>query len=309
MALDQLEPGSEIRRVDLHDSLGGRRQGGISPSRGSDNVFVFTEPAKGLLHGYLYDGWRDDELFHYTGEGQFGDQQMTQGNRAVRDHVAEGRELHVFEVRAGLAKYLGEFEYVDHHTADAPESGGGPIRSVIVFRLRPKSTPAQPPTPSAADLLGTDPVKEVPVEQHLTERMLIEPTRETYEAERREQKLVWSFLQDATSRGHQICRLQFRPTGEPAPIFCDLFDKTSHTIIEAKGSIARPSFRMAIGQLADYARLLDMPPSKAILVPHEPRDDLLRLASVEGISVIWPTEDGFVTTDSDGKVAPLTRSA
>lgn len=61
-----------------------------------------------MVHGYLYDGWRDDRLFHHTGEGQVGDQLMAQGNRAVRDHQEEGRELHVFEVSGGEATYVGE---------------------------------------------------------------------------------------------------------------------------------------------------------------------------------------------------------
>src|SRR3954447_1369899 len=130
-------PGSMIKRTDLHQLYGGRRQGGISPSKQSPNVFLFTDRARGVLDGYIYDGQRDDGLYHYTGEGQLGDQRMVQGNRAIRDHKEEGRELHVFEANAGEATYLGQFEYVDHYLADAPETGERSIRSVIVFRLRP----------------------------------------------------------------------------------------------------------------------------------------------------------------------------
>lgn len=63
-------------------------------------------------------------------------------------------------------------------------------------------------------------------------------------------------------QGHEICRLQFRPESEPAPIFCGLFDKTADTIFEAKGSVARSAFRLAVGQLADYSRLIDPAPKK-----------------------------------------------
>ena len=68
---------------------------------------------------------------------------------------------------------------------------------------------------------------------------------------------------------------------------------TTNTIVEAKGSIARPAFRMAIGQLADYARLVEPTPVRAILVPQKPRADLLRLAKREGITVIWSDDVGF----------------
>src|SRR5215831_19006176 len=91
-----LEPGKTIKRSALHRRYGGREQGGISPSRRSSNVFLFTDPKRGERHGYIYDGMRDDDLYDYTGEGQSGNQQMIQGNRAIRDHQLEGRELHLF---------------------------------------------------------------------------------------------------------------------------------------------------------------------------------------------------------------------
>lgn len=286
-----ISPGEQIKRTALHDRYGGRRQGGISPSKQSSNVFLFADQARGVLHGYIYDGLREDGFYHYTGEGQLGDQRMVQGNRAIRDHRDEGRDLHLFDASSGAATYVGEFEYVDHYTADAPETGNGEIRSVIVFRLRELSGAPVPHT-SRLDGLGSDVRMEVPVEQHLTERTLIEPNREPYEAERREQQLVRALMAALVAEGHDVCRLQLRPKGEPAALFCDLFDRTTNTLVEAKGSISRPAFRMAIGQLADYARLVDPAPQKAILLPEEPRADLLRLADSEGISVIWPDDNG-----------------
>ena len=85
-----LVPGQTIKRSELQDRYGGRRQGGISPSKQTPNVFLFTDQARGAIHGYIYDGQSDDGLYHYTGEGQAGDQRMVQGNRAIRDHRAEG---------------------------------------------------------------------------------------------------------------------------------------------------------------------------------------------------------------------------
>jgi len=290
-----MAPGDKIKRTELHRRFGGRRQGGISPSKQSANVFLFTDEARGVLHGYIYDGQREDGLYHYTGEGQRGDQRMAQGNRAIRDHAEEGRELHLFNASGGTVSYMGQFEYVDHYTADAPETDEGEIRSVIVFRLRRLKGSAGATT-SPIDVLGTARQKAVPVEQHLTERMLIEPNREPYEAERREQKLVRELMASLISEGHEVCRLQLRPDDEPAQLFCDLFDATTNTLVEAKGSISRSAVRMAVGQLADYARLVSPTPNKAILLPDKPRPDLLRLAESQKIAVIWPDDDGFTTT-------------
>lgn len=293
----ELQPSQTIKRTELHRRYGGRRQGGISPSKQSANVFLFTDQKRGALHGYIYDGAnQDDGLYHYTGEGQFEDQRMVQGNRAIRDHREEGRELHLFDAGAGEATYLGEFEYVDHYSADAPETNDGPTRSVIVFRLRQLSGNAPRATSRAEPLRGGS-AEEIPVERQLTERMLIEPNREPYVAERREQALVIKLMASLRAQGHQVCRLLLRPEGEAAPLLCDLYDRTSNTLIEAKSSVARPAFRMAIGQLADYGRLVDPAAQKMILVPQEPRPDLLSLAASQGIGVTWPDgEDTFATT-------------
>src|SRR5690242_11811043 len=105
-----LQPGERIRRAELHRLHGGRRQGGISPSRHTDNVFIISAP-EGEAYGYIYDGWSDqDDLYHYTGEGQVGDQQMVQGNRAIRDHENPGRDrrdLHLFLAHGTELEYVG----------------------------------------------------------------------------------------------------------------------------------------------------------------------------------------------------------
>jgi hypothetical protein len=292
-----VKPGSSIKRTRLHERYGGRRQGGISPSAKTPNVFLFTDPIRGARHGYIYDGQGDDGFYYYTGEGQSGDQRMIQGNRAIKDHKQEARELHLFDVSAGTATYLGQFEYVDHKSADAPATRSREQRKVIVFRLQRLSGDLPLP-PAKVAQFSEDLVKVVPIEQHMTERMVIEPNREPYEAERREQPLVLELMAFLRDQGHQVDRLQLRPDGEPAPLFCDLYDSTTNTVVEAKGSVSRNSIRMAVGQLADYSRLVNPPPARLILVPEQPRPDLIALAKSQGIDVTWPNGDGgFVSTN------------
>lgn len=282
-----LLPGSHLRRTELHERYGGRRQGGISPSKQSDNVFVITAPARGETYGYIYDGRSDDGLFHYTGEGQYGDQQMTQGNRAIRDHEAEGRELHVFEAHGTELEYIGRFRYRDDYQADAPEAGDQRgLRKVIVFRLEQVAGTDRGPVRHRLERLPHERVVRIPVEQQLTERTLVDPRPQEYEAERREQQLVRRFAGSLEATGIRVCRLQLWPEGEAAPLFCDLYDIDTNTIYEAKGSVTRPAIRMAIGQLADYSRFLDPAAQKALLLPEEPRQDLVRLAVAEGISIV-----------------------
>jgi len=86
-----LNPGDKILRRDLHHQYGGRRQGGIGPSTLTANVLIFSEPLVGKKYGYDFDGWKADGCYHYTGEGQYGDQEMKSGNAAILRHKQEGR--------------------------------------------------------------------------------------------------------------------------------------------------------------------------------------------------------------------------
>jgi hypothetical protein len=134
-----LRPGDRIRRTELHTRYGGSGQSGISPSRTTPNILVFTDPRSGERHGY-FDQWAPDDSFHYTGEGQRGDQTMTRGNLAIRSHRADGRALRVFQGAAGTVQYVGQFvidELEPFTITTAPSTNDGPARQVIRFHLLP----------------------------------------------------------------------------------------------------------------------------------------------------------------------------
>lgn len=301
-----LRPNQQIRRKDLHSRFGGQWQGGISPSAQSPNVFVFYDPKTGEQHGY-YDEWRADGCLHYTGEGRYGDQEMKAGNAAILNHKAQGRALRVFQGAGGTVTYVGEFELDDvepFQRADAPETDDGPIRQVLVFRLRPLDF--EPPEPSSkldAVLVGPSRV-DVPIERLETEKAFINPSREPYEAERREQKLVRELEKHLIALGHTVNRQRLLPPGEARPIITDLFDVTTGMLVEAKGTVERNAIRMAIGQICDYKRLF--PPGEvqhvAALFPSEPRADLCDLLSEQGIVVIHPLNNGFEDSTGGGLV-------
>ncbi len=249
------------------------------------------------MHGY-FDGWKSDGCFHYTGEGQLGDQEMRQGNAAILNHQSQGRALRVFEGTGGTVKYIGEFRLnidAPWYETDAPETGGGPIRKVIVFRLKPVDSKPLVPAPDELSVASGDEAAEIPIEQSDTERVIVDPDRKLYTAERREGRLVEAYRDHLLSIGHSVCRNRIKPEGELKPIYTDLYDRTDNMLVEAKGSVTREAIRMAIGQLADYERFLP-DPICAILVPSKPRSDLMRLASHEGIKVIWQVGSGFKST-------------
>src|SRR5262245_31030242 len=173
MAEWALHPGEVIKRTELHRRYGGRRQGGIAPSRGSSNVLTFTGPA-GHQYGY-FDGWHDDGCFHYTGEGQEGDQQLRQGNRALANHRRNGNAVRLFRGVRGKVAYVGELETAQrdpHYTTDAPDINHE-VRKVIVFRLQPIGPIKGDGLPTAAEEWKPETAKP--------DYMLIEPENRTVE--------------------------------------------------------------------------------------------------------------------------------
>lgn len=291
-----LEPGTTVERVALQAEYGGRTQGGIGPSRKTPNVLIFSDPVSGERHGY-YDGWVDG-CFHYTGEGQYGDQQMKSGNASILNHAAEGRALRVFEGARGTVTYVDEFELDEekpYYWTDAQETGDGPRRQVVVFRLRPQNTEPGKPNMKLAAVLDGPLSEDVPIEQQQTERAFVTPNHEPYEAERREQRLVLELEEFLRRRGHEVSRKRIVPPGEARPLFTDLYDATTGTLVEAKGTVERNAIRMAIGQLADYKRFVEggKPRHLAVLIPSRPRPDLEELLASQEIELIYPHGDGF----------------
>ncbi|MFF9218134.1 restriction endonuclease [Streptomyces viridosporus] len=294
-----LEPGDVIERKQLHAKYGGRTQGGIGPSAKTPNVMIFTDPIAGEKHGY-YDGWMPDGLFHYSGEGQYGDQRMLSGNASILNHKAEDRALRVFQGARGRVTYLGEFEVEGWYEADAPETGDGPLRKVIVFKLRPVDTAPQAPGTRLGRLLASQvtTVTQIDIEQHETEKSFVQPNQEPYEAERREGKLVRQFSDYLRLKGHPAVRHRILPQGETRPLLTDLYVPSLGLLVEAKGSVTRENVRMAIGQLADYGRFMDAP-RRAILVPSRPRQDLVELVTSVGQAFIWPENKDYSSTDPE----------
>jgi hypothetical protein len=135
-------------------------------------------------------------------------------------------------------------------------------------------------------------VKLVPVEEQYTERAFVEPGREPYEAERRESKLVQAFCQYLRSKGYEVKRLQVLPAGEVKPVFSDLYVPEIPLLVEAKGTVERGSIRMALGQLLDYKRFVEQARC-AILVPSQPRPDIVKLVRSAGVELYWPEDTSF----------------
>jgi len=129
--------GQTYVRRDLQSQYGGQAQGGISTPAKQPFILLFTGE-QGEQYGYR-DGWTEDGVFLYTGEGQVGDMTFARGNLAILQHADEGKDLHLFKyVGRGTVQYVGQMVCTGYQEREAPDRTGM-SRKVIVFELTPVS--------------------------------------------------------------------------------------------------------------------------------------------------------------------------
>jgi 5-methylcytosine-specific restriction protein A len=123
------------RRDDIHALFGGQRQGGICTPSGAPYIFLFTGES-GEQYGYGWDGWNEDGVYLYTGEGQVGDMQFVRGNKAIRAHLEDGKDLLMFEIlgKGKGVRFVGYFACASWEVRTGPDLKGN-NREVIIFHL------------------------------------------------------------------------------------------------------------------------------------------------------------------------------
>ncbi|MGY0024284.1 restriction endonuclease [Streptomyces sp. YJ-C3] len=293
--ISRLAVGDAVRRVHLHEQYGGNRQTGISYPKSEPYIFLFTNHSRGQQYGYN-DGWGNDGLYHYCGEGKSDDQTMTLGNKEILEHAKNGRAIYLFEyIKRGVTELRGEFELDKDRPWYLAESRGenGVMRTVIMFRLVPRFTPQSHEPHLAHTPIAQSTAEDIALETHRTEQSALPELRLPSPAIRRESPLVHAYGAHLRARGHRVGRKRLYPAGEVNALLTDLFDYTSNTLVEAKGTTTREAVRMAIGQLYDYRRFISPVPTLAILTPGRPRKDLRDLCAAMSIHSIWREGDEF----------------
>jgi 5-methylcytosine-specific restriction protein A len=126
-------PNEIYKRRDLHELLGGQRQGGISTPSGQPFIMLFTGD-QGQQCGYQA-GWSEDQVYLYTGVGKRGDMSFDRGNAAILEHAANGKDIYLFENEGnGYVRYVGEMICAGFREVRGPDVDGND-RRLIVFEL------------------------------------------------------------------------------------------------------------------------------------------------------------------------------
>ena len=231
MPMWPLSIGQRIKRTDLHRQFGGSCHAGISPSARTPNLFLFTEPGLAGQHGYV-DSWHEDGCFHFTGAGQRGNQQFVSGNRAILTSCSDGRALRVFQGTGGHVEYRGLFVLDPNRPffrKATLATCAGPLRSTIIFRLRPVDglceRPTRRPVVDEQATVSTVSFEDTHTERPMSNSPLDEPVKSA---------LIRRFKDFMQNVGHTVERFRITPAGEVSPIFTDAYVRDQKILVEAK---------------------------------------------------------------------------
>ncbi|MEV7415807.1 hypothetical protein [Streptomyces sp. NPDC089919] len=323
-----LVPGVITTRKAVAEAYGGSLYSGIVPSKTSQMVFVYSDPAVGEKFGYTFDGQAEDDefgtLYLYTGAGPVGDQEFIRGNKTLLDTVTNGHPIHLFVAHGRVPgtqetrqRYIGQVvldpvePYQDRWV---PVGDGLETRRIIVFRFRaaegselallPQDATKPATHTTVIELSLEQQLAKLPTqtgakakktEQHSTPETVANIVGGTRKVIRREGQLVKAFESHLEEAGHSFKTFQITIEGEAAALTPDVYDETDHVLYEAKGQTTRSNVRMAIGQLADYRRHLKKAEKLrvAVLLPEEPTADVKDLLAAQKIALVYQTEDGF----------------
>ncbi|MCH7230429.1 hypothetical protein L0U85_06105 [Glycomyces sp. L485] len=323
---DPIQPGRMYNRAEVRKKLGGSLQGGIVPSRMGRTVLLYSDHSKAGAYGYE-DGWSpDDQVYEYTGTGQEGDQDPGGLNGSVLRHRERGYDTLRLFVAYEPPKGAQDFRYVGQFVLDEKypsitrkgRDKNGVKRDAIVFRLRPVGTvsvdqidyvkpsiqttittwhPGEP-----IETLGASGTEEAGSRQVAPERNSASAfNRKAVEAlvgTRQEAELSLRFEELLTSLGHDVQRFEIRIKGGRSPLRTDLYDATDQVLYEIKASASRDAVRMAIGQLFDYRRHVEVDLKHlAVLLPKDPGKDLHGLIESVGFKLVYEESEGVFAGD------------
>ncbi len=162
------EKGRLYRRDEIHQEWGGsaqlQAQGGILTPRDVPLIIIVTGE-EGGQYGYD-DFWDEDGVFHYYGAGQVGDMVFQRGNRALRDHAENGKDVHLFTQEPRRLRYVGQVVGAGYDELDDVPDRNGALRRGIVFLFVPiEDTGGTPAAAASAAEPASDPRWDISMEE------------------------------------------------------------------------------------------------------------------------------------------------
>lgn len=138
-----LQPGDIIDNQRLVEIFHCSSQGGMRRSHQTNTLVIVSDHTRSIYE----DRWIDN-IFHYTGMGQHGDQSLTfMQNKTLAESNQNSVNVHLFEVFApGKYTYMGRVELAGRPYQELQPDADGNPRRVWVFLLQLVDIPS--PVPS-----------------------------------------------------------------------------------------------------------------------------------------------------------------
>jgi len=125
--------GKSYVRREIHERYGGQQQVGISTPANHPIILLFTGQ-QGQQYGYR-DGWTKEGVFLFFGEGRRGNMAFKRGNKALRDHIQDGKDVYLFEyIDTGIVRYVDQMLTIGYELRAAQDFENN-LRTAIVFQL------------------------------------------------------------------------------------------------------------------------------------------------------------------------------
>lgn len=142
------------RQSEIHGIYKGQGGGGISTPKALNAIFAFSSK-KGEQYGYR-DGFNQDGIYEYCGEGQSGDMSLdSTGNKAILNNLSNDKTIHVFEeVYSAHVRYLGAADCIGYHNELRPDLNGN-TRKAFIFHLVMRSEDTSNQQVDLTELLDT----------------------------------------------------------------------------------------------------------------------------------------------------------
>lgn len=128
-------PGDTYKRTEIHRNYGGNGRSGISRSGTHPYIFIFSVPT-GELHGYK-DGWENEDVYAYTGEGQIGNMELLRNNLALVNHLQTGKRVFLFKgIKKAYVQFVAELELDEFDYFIGPDKKGNDRTAIKFFFKR-----------------------------------------------------------------------------------------------------------------------------------------------------------------------------
>jgi len=291
-------PGQEVTKSAVHQAVGGSDQHAMTSCLSRTAFLIFYDPKAGRKFGYdMWEGEQADGTFSYTGQGVKGDQRMRGPNLGLVRAAQQNSPIHFFRrPEPGVKRLKGNpYTYVGRVILGEPmfqeqvaPDEDGRNRKVFVFNLVPIDLADFVVKSQGSDAgairceFRSSPELPEVAQPGVASRV---PTATELE----ENKLQNRFRKYLTDRGETPETVDIRLPNAKGSVRPDFILRERGIVIEVKPTISREHVRLAIGQVLDYAHLLKLDGKHfdpAILLPAQPKADLVSLAESVGIGLI-----------------------